>query len=396
MSLTRIAVCLQFRKPLRGDFYTADMPYPPLIEPASTLTTAEQRRYARHLALSGFGKQAQLRLRNASVLVLGAGGLGAPALTYLAAAGVGRIAVIDDDSVAESNLHRQVIHGTNDVGRPKVESVAEALARVNPCVEVVQHPVPLTSANSDALIAGHHVVLDGTDNFTARYDVSDAATRAGIPHIWASVNRFEGQLGVLWAGRGPCYRCLFPQPPAPGVVPSCADAGVLGAVPGVLGTLQAVEAIKLICGIGEPLVGRIQVHDLLQSKVDEVQVGADPTCASCGTGQDRSESIGGWTATQLHRELQRNDALLVVDVREAEERAVNHIPGSRWLPKDELLAGRWRELPQDQPLVLYCRSGIRSSECLALLQSQGYTQADHLLGGIRAWLVEVTPDMSTG
>lgn len=314
------------------------MGFPALAEPGPGLTSAEQRRYARHLALDGFGPDAQLRLRNSSVLVMGAGGLGAPALTYLAAAGVGRIAVIDDDVVAESNLQRQVIHGTPDVGRPKVASAADAMMRINPHVEVTQHEVPLTRSNSGSLLSGHHVVLDGTDNFTARYDVSDAATKAGIPHVWASVNRFEGQLGVFWAGHGPCYRCLFPQPPAPGAVPSCAEAGVLGAVPGMLGTLQAIEAIKLICGLGEPLVGRIQLHDVLRSRVDEVRVAADPTCVGCGARRHEArEATSGWTATRLQHERQVDDALVIVDVREADERAVNQIPGSVWMRKDSTL-----------------------------------------------------------
>lgn len=368
------------------------MPFAPLAPLGPPLTADEQRRYARHLTLVEVGDEGQRRLRAASVLVLGAGGLGSPVLTYLAAAGVGRIAVVDDDVVAESNLQRQVVHGTSDVGRSKVASAADTLARLNPGVEVIGHEVPLTSANADDLLAGHHVVIDGTDNFTARYDVSDAAVRAAIPHVWASVNRFEGQLSVLWAGHGPCYRCLFPQPPAPGAVPSCAEAGVLGAVPGVLGAMQAVEAVKLLCGVGEPLVGSIQLLDLLRGRTSQVRVGPDPTCVSCGSNRGTSQRADGWTPAELRDRL-ADPEVLVVDVREAEERAVNRIAGSIWLPKDELLAGRWRELPTDRDVVLYCRSGIRSGECLARLRAENFARADHLAGGIRAWIVEVEPHL---
>ncbi|NLT28859.1 MAG: molybdopterin-synthase adenylyltransferase MoeB [Propionibacterium sp.] len=369
------------------------MPFEPLVPAGPALTVEEQRRYARHLTLDEVGVDGQRRLRAASVVVLGAGGLGSPALTYLAAAGVGRIAVIDDDAVSESNLQRQVVHRTADLGRAKVESAADTLTALNPGVEVITHRVPLSAANADDLLAGHHLVIDGTDNFTARYDVADAAVRAGIPHIWASVNRFEGQVSVLWAGHGPCYRCLFPRPPAPGAVPSCAEAGVLGAVPGVLGSLQAVEAVKLICGVGEPLVGAIQLLDLLRGRVSRIRVAPDPTCIACGSRRGApAPAADGWSPETLRSRIDDGD-VLVVDVREAEEREVNRIPGSIWLPKDELLDGRWRELPTDRDLVLYCRSGIRSGECLAKLRAEGFTRADHLAGGIRAWIVAVDPSL---
>ncbi|MGJ3509218.1 molybdopterin-synthase adenylyltransferase MoeB [Enemella sp. A6] len=368
------------------------MAHQPLVPLGPALTPEEQRRYARHLTLPEVGSDGQRRLRGASVLVLGAGGLGSPVLTYLAAAGVGRVAVVDDDVVSESNLQRQVVHRSADLGRPKVESAAETLTALNPGVQIVTHRVPLSSANADSLLAGHHLVIDGSDNFTARYDLADAAVRAGIPHIWASVNRFEGQVSVLWAGRGPCYRCLFPQPPAPGAVPSCAEAGVLGAVPGVLGSIQAVEAVKLVCGVGEPLVGRIQLLDLLRGTVSQIRVAPDPTCVSCGEGASRVPAAEGWTPTALRQRLERGD-VVVVDVREAEERAVGEIAGSIWMPKDDLLAGRWQELPTDRDVVLYCRSGVRSGECLAKLRAEGYPRADHLAGGIRAWIVEIDPTL---
>ena len=258
------------------------MGIPPLAEPGPDLTTEEKARYARHILLPDVGIEGQRRLKNARVLVVGAGGLGSPALLYLAAAGVGTIGIVDDDTVDASNLQRQVIHGTPDVGRPKTESAAEAVARVNPLVEVVRHDLRLDATNALGVIAGYDIVLDGTDNFPTRYLVNDACVLLGKPHVWGSIYRFDGQVSVWFAGHGPCYRCVFPEPPPPDSVPSCATGGVLGVLCAAIGSVQVAETIKLIVGQGDPLVGRILVHDSLRQSWDTLRVRQNPACPLCG------------------------------------------------------------------------------------------------------------------
>ena len=258
------------------------MAWPPLVEPAPALSRDEVARYARHLLIPEVGLLGQRRLKAARVLVVGAGGLGSPALLYLAAAGVGTIGVVDDDVVEASNLQRQVVHGVDDVGRPKTDSAADTLAGVNPLVTVVRHDLRLDSGNALELIGGYDLVLDGTDNFATRYLVNDACVLLGKPHVWGSIYRFDGQVSVWWAEHGPCYRCVFPEPPPPGMVPSCAEGGVLGVLCAAIGSVQATEAIKLLTGVGEPLVGRLMVHDALRQTWDTLTVRKDPDCAVCG------------------------------------------------------------------------------------------------------------------
>lgn len=383
----------------------------PLVAPGADLTDAEVRRYARHLILPEVGRQGQRRLKNARVLMVGAGGLGSPGLLYLAAAGVGTIGIIDFDVVDESNLHRQVIHGTGDIGRPKVESAAEAVARVNPLVRVVRHEERLDSATAPGIIEGYDLVVDGTDNFPTRYLVNDVCGLLGKPYVWASIFRFDGQLSVFWAGRGPCYRCLFPTPPPPGAVPSCAEGGVLGVLPGLLGTAQANEAIKLIVGMGEPLVGRVAIHDSLRATWQQIGVRADPRCVLCGEKPTVTEPIdyvefcAGPAALaddgplpevsprELAALLTSDEDFTLVDVREPHEREINRIEGAVGIPKGLFETGEaWTLLP-DGPLILHCKSGGRSAQVLRTVTASG-RDARHLAGGIDAWIDEIQPELA--
>lgn len=388
------------------------MVLPALVEPGPELTTEEVRRYARHLILPEIGREGQRRLKNARVLVVGAGGLGSPALLYLAAAGVGRLGVVDFDVVDESNLQRQVIHATAALGRPKVESAREAVQRVNPLVEVVVHPERLDATTAPDIVAGYDLVLDGTDNFPTRYLVNDVCGLQGKPDVWASIFRFDGQLSVFWAGRGPCYRCLFPEPPPPGAVPSCAEGGVLGVLPGALGTAQAAEAVKLIVGMGQPLVGRVAIHDALRARWEEIEVRPDPACALCGeaptvtepidyaafcagparTGAPTEPDLPEVSATELAELLATGASVTLVDVREPHERQINRIEGALAIPKGEFEAGTaWARLP-DGPLVLHCKSGVRSAAVLRQVLATG-REARHLRGGIDAWIDAVQPNL---
>lgn len=378
---------------------------PPLVEPAGELSEEELVRYDRHLLLPQIGLQGQLRLKNARVLVIGAGGLGSPALAYLAAAGVGVLGVVDDDRVEVSNLQRQILHGTEDVGRLKVESAADAVARWNPHVEVRTHPVRLTSQNAMEIIAGYDLVLDGSDNFATRYLVNDACALSGVPCVWASILRFDGQVSVFWAGHGPCYRCLFPEPPPAGMVPSCAEGGVLGVLCAALGSAQVNEAVKLVTGAGQPLLGRLQVHDALAATWHTLEFAADPGCALCGTDptitelqdyeelcglppvQDTVPTVGvAELRAMLAERAEGRRRFTLVDVREPHEREVSLIEGSVLVPKGSIESGTGAGLlPRDEPLVLYCRSGGRSEQSLRALRAAGYADVSHLEGGILAW-----------
>jgi len=399
------------------------MGIPPLAEPGPDLTTEEKARYARHILLPDIGIEGQRRLKNAKVLVVGAGGLGSPALLYLAAAGVGTIGIVDDDTVDASNLQRQVIHGTPDVGRPKTESAAEAVARVNPLVEVVRHDLRLDSTNALGVIAGYDIVLDGTDNFPTRYLVNDACALLGKPHVWGSIYRFDGQVSVWFAGHGPCYRCVFPEPPPPDSVPSCATGGVLGVLCAAIGSVQVAETIKLIVGQGDPLVGRILVHDSLRQSWDTLRVRQNPACPLCGdqptihelvdyeafcgvsTGDAAASAaaagaaaFGEVSARELADLLGARDrgeeSFELVDVRDAGERAVVAIPGARAIHLEEFRTGTaLGKLPDGIPVVVLCKSGVRSAEAARLLSEAGRSGVRNLRGGVLAWVHDVDPSL---
>ena len=399
------------------------MGIPPLAEPGPDLTTEERARYARHILLPDVGIEGQRRLKNARVLVVGAGGLGSPALLYLAAAGVGTIGIVDDDTVDASNLQRQVIHGTPDVGRPKTESAAEAVARVNPLVEVFRHDLRLDATNALGMIAGYDIVLDGTDNFPTRYLVNDACVLLGKPHVWGSIYRFDGQVSVWFAGHGPCYRCVFPDPPPPDSVPSCATGGVLGVLCAAIGSVQVAETIKLIVGQGDPLVGRILVHDSLRQSWDTLRVRQNPACPLCGdhptihelvdyeafcglsTGEVAASAaaagaaaFGEVSARELADLLGARDrgeeSFELVDVRDEGERAVVAIPGARAIHLEEFRSGTaLGKLPDGIPVVVLCKSGVRSAEAARLLSEAGRSGVRNLRGGVLAWVHDVDPSL---
>lgn len=413
---------------------SAPSPFDPLVEPAADLTREELERYSRHLTLTQFGPEGQRRLKNARVLVVGAGGLGAPALQYLAAAGVGTLGVVDDDVVSVSNLQRQVIHTVADVGRPKVDSAADAVARLNPLVTVRTHDTRLSTGNALEILGQYDLVLDGADNFATRYLVADAAELTGIPVVWGSILRFDGQVSVFWAGRGPVYRDLYPEAPPAGSVPSCAEGGVLGVLPATIGSVMATEALKLLTGLGAPLVGRVLVHDALAQTWRTLTVLPDPerqpvtdlsrvfvACGLPSPGDDAADrgdvspaapgAEGGTPpaapsavetvdATELARLLEARErgetAFTLVDVREDWERQLVSIPGSVAVPLDRLLADGVRALPAgtEGDVVLHCKAGVRSAQALAALRADYALREDnlkHLDGGILAWIEDVDP-----
>jgi len=399
---------------------------PPLVEPAADLSVDEVRRYARHVIIPELAMVGQRRLKAASVLCIGAGGLGSPSLLYLAAAGVGRIGVLDFDVVDESNLQRQVVHGQGDIGRSKVASAAQAITAVNPYVEVVQHETRLDSTNALKLFEPYDLVVDGTDNFATRYLVNDACVLLGKPSVWGSIFRFDGQASVFWAGApagGPCYRCLYPEPPPPGLVPSCAEGGVLGVLCGVVGSVLATEAIKIITGVGTSLVGRLLLYDALDLTTREVRVAKDPQCIVCGDhptvsglidyeefcgmtpdgqpdpgGQGAGEAISRATIDvhQLKAMMDRGEDFMLVDVREPYEAEIVSIPGAVLVPKGWIMEGSaLGQLPRDKQVVLHCRSGSRSADALAVLHEAGFDDAVHVGGGVLAWVREIEPHKPT-
>ncbi|MFC7480292.1 adenylyltransferase/sulfurtransferase MoeZ [Luedemannella flava] len=386
---------------------------PPLVEPASELTVDEVRRYSRHLIIPDVAVTGQKRLKNARVLCVGAGGLGSPALMYLAAAGVGTLGVIDFDTVDESNLQRQVIHGQSDIGRPKAESAAASVREINPYVNVVIHNTSLDNDNVMEIFSQYDLIVDGTDNFATRYMVNDAAVLLGKPYVWGSIYRFDGQASVFWSEHGPCYRCLYPEPPPPGMVPSCAEGGVLGVLCASIGSIQVTEAIKLLTGVGEPLVGALMVYDALDMTYRKIKVRKDPNCALCGenptiTGlidyddfcgavsDEAAEATVGSTITvnELNEWIKSDKPIDLVDVREPAEYEIVKIPGSRLVPKGEILNGSaLAGLPQDRQVVLYCKSGIRSAEALAAVKAAGFKDAVHVQGGVSAWVRVIDPSL---
>ncbi len=392
------------------------MSLPPLVEPADELTVEEVRRYSRHLIIPEVGMAGQKRLKNAKILVIGAGGLGSPALMYLAAAGVGTLGVIDFDVVDESNLQRQVLHGHSDIGRSKVESARDTVAEINPLVDFRVHEQRLDNDNVLDIFAGYDLILDGTDNFATRYLVNDACVLLGKPYVWGSIYRFDGQVSVFWSEHGPCYRCLYPEPPPPGMVPSCAEGGVLGVLCASVGSAQVTEAIKLVTGIGESSLGRLQIYDALELRWRELSVRKDPECAICGKNptvtalidyddfcgalsDDAAEAAAGSTISvrQLADWLAERDRgerdFELIDVREPNEREINQIPGSVLIPKGDFLSGAaLGRLPQDKPSVFYCKVGGRSAEVLAVAKGAGFADAVHVGGGVAAWVDQIDPE----
>jgi adenylyltransferase/sulfurtransferase len=383
------------------------------------LTNEEVQRYSRHLIMPEVGMSGQKKLKAASVLLVGAGGLGSPLAMYLAAAGVGRIGLVDYDVVDYSNLQRQVIHGTKDVGRLKLESAKETMLDINPHVQVDTYEVPLTSANALEILAPYDVVVDGTDNFPTRYLTNDACVLLGKPNVYGSIFRFEGQLSVFYAKEGPCYRCLFPEPPPPGAVPSCAEGGVLGVLPGTVGAMQATEAIKLILGIGESMIGRLLLYDALNMEVTEVMLRKNPNCPICGdnptitelidyeqfcgmpahdhslylTAED-GEAVPQITPAELKQRLDDGEKLFILDVREPVEWEISNLShlGAKLIPQGEVVA-RMNELDTAVTIVVHCRSGIRSANVIRELQTHGFRKMFNLDGGINRWANDIDPTL---
>ncbi|HLS79460.1 MAG TPA: adenylyltransferase/sulfurtransferase MoeZ [Nocardia sp.] len=384
---------------------------PPLVEPAAELSKDEIARYSRHLIIPDVGVDGQKRLKNAKVLVIGAGGLGSPALLYLAAAGVGTLGIVEFDEVDASNLQRQVIHGQSDVGRSKAESARDSILEINSNVEVRLHQFRLEPDNAVELFSGYDLILDGTDNFATRYLVNDAAVLAGKPYVWGSIYRFEGQASVFWEdapdGRGINYRDLYPEAPPPGMVPSCAEGGVLGVLCASIGSIMVTEAIKLITGIGEPLLGRLMVYDALDMTYRTIKLRRDPERkpitelidyeAFCGVVSEEGQAAAAGstiTAQELKELLDSGKEIELIDVREPVEWDIVHIEGAKLIPKDRILSGEaLAELPQNRPIVLHCKTGIRSAEALAVLKSAGFSDATHVQGGIVAWATTVDPSL---
>jgi sulfur-carrier protein adenylyltransferase/sulfurtransferase len=393
---------------------TSPTSLPPLVEPGGELSRDEVARYSRHLIIPGVGVDGQRRLKNARVLVIGAGGLGAPTLLYLAAAGVGTIGIVDFDVVDESNLQRQIIHGVADVGRPKAQSARDSIVAINPLVQVRLHEVRLDAGNAVDLFNQYDLIIDGTDNFATRYLVNDAAALAGKPYVWGSIYRFEGQVSVFWEdapdGRGLNYRDLYPEPPPPGLVPSCAEGGVLGMVCASIASVMGTEAIKLITGIGEPLLGRLLIYDALQMSYRTITIRKDPAEGSspkitelvdyeqfCGAVPDDVASTqpgSAITPRELREWLDSGKKLALIDVREPAEWDIVHIDGAQLIPQSLINSGEGlAQLPQDRMPVLYCKTGVRSAEALAAVRKAGFADAVHLQGGIVAWAKQMQPDM---
>ncbi|MFQ6327039.1 adenylyltransferase/sulfurtransferase MoeZ [Nocardia sp. CWNU-33] len=384
---------------------------PPLVEPAAELTRDEVARYSRHLIIPDLGVDGQKRLKNAKVLVIGAGGLGSPALLYLAAAGVGTLGIVEFDEVDASNLQRQIIHGESDIGRPKADSARDSILEINSGIDVRLHKIRLEPENAVELFADYDLIVDGTDNFATRYLVNDAAVLAGKPYVWGSIYRFEGQVSVFWEdapdGRGINYRDLYPEAPPPGMVPSCAEGGVLGVLCASIGSVMVTEAIKLITGIGEPLLGRLMVYDALDMNYRTIKLRRDPERrpitelidyeAFCGVVSEEGMAAAAGstiTARELKELIDAGKEIELIDVREPVEWDIVHIDGATLIPKDRILSGdALSELPQNRPIVLHCKTGVRSAEALAALKRAGFADATHLQGGVIAWANQVDPSL---
>lgn len=395
------------------------MSLPPLVQPAAELTVDEVRRYSRHLIIPDVGMAGQKRLKNAKVLCVGAGGLGSPALMYLAAAGVGTLGIVEFDTVDESNLQRQIIHSQSDIDRPKVDSAADTVKGINPYVNVIKHEVRLDSTNVMEIFAPYDLIVDGTDNFATRYLVNDACVLLNKPYVWGSIYRFDGQASVFWSEHGPCYRCLYPEPPPPGMVPSCAEGGVLGVLCASIGSIQVTEAIKVLTGIGDALVGSLIVYDALEMTYRKIKVRKDPNCAVCGenptvtelidyeafcgaVSNEAAEAVVDSTINvkQLAEMLKARERgekdFVLIDVREPNEYDIVSIPGSVLIPKDKFLMGdALADLPSDKQIVLHCKVGGRSAEVLAAVKGAGFNDAIHVGGGVLAWVSQIEPEKPT-
>jgi molybdopterin/thiamine biosynthesis adenylyltransferase/rhodanese-related sulfurtransferase len=376
------------------------------------LTREEILRYSRHLLIPEVGLEGQRKLKGSSALVIGTGGLGSPVALYLAAAGIGRLGLVDYDVVDSSNLQRQVIHGTSTIGKLKVESARAKLLDLNPDIEVEAYNEPFTSENAIRIASNYDILLDGTDNFPTRYLTNDVAVFLGKPNVYASIYRFDGQVSVFYAKEGPCYRCLFPEPPPPGLVPSCAEGGVLGVLPGTIGTLQATEALKVLLGIGQPLIGKLLLYNALDMSFDFVKLKKNPKCRVCGPnadihelidyeefcgvpGHDHDEGSAGAgfdiTASELAIRLKENH-LKLLDVREPHELEISALPGAVNIPLGTL-AARLSEIDSAQDMVVFCKTGSRSTRALELLASAGFKKVKNLKGGINAWAKEIDPNL---
>jgi molybdopterin/thiamine biosynthesis adenylyltransferase/rhodanese-related sulfurtransferase len=379
---------------------------PPLVDPAEDLSNDEIRRYSRHLIIPDIAMDGQKRLKNAKVLCIGAGGLGSPVAMYLAAAGVGTLGMVDYDVVDETNLQRQIMHGQSDIGKKKLDSAEESIKEINPLVKVVKHETFVTSENALDLFRDYDLIIDGSDNFPTRYLVNDACVLLGKPYVWGSIYRFDGQLSVFWAEYGPCYRCLFPEPPPPGMVPSCAEGGVLGMLCGTVGSLQTTEAVKLITGVGDPMIGRMLIYDAIELKFRELKVRKDPECPVCGKNPTVTELIDyeafcgvtpdvaefasqlSLTPKELDDLLKNGEEVTLIDVREPHEWEIVRMDEAKLIPVGEVI-DRVSEIPQQGTVVVYCKVGARSAEVLRWLHSVGLTHTKHLAGGIDAWAKQI-------
>ncbi len=380
--------------------------------PGVSLSPREIARYSRHLIMPEVASEGQRRLKAARVLLIGAGGLGSPLGLYLAAAGIGRIGLVDFDVVDFSNLHRQIIHGTSDVGRPKLQSAADRLREINPEVELDLYDTRLTSENAIRILEPYDIVIDGTDNFPTRYLVNDACVLLGKANVYGSIFRFDGQASVFYPPRGPCYRCLYPEPPPPGEVPSCAEGGVLGILPGLIGCVQATEAVKLILAKGDPLIGRLLLYDAMRMKFQEFKIRRNPKCPLCGDSPTITKLIdyeqfcgvrgeaparvtfvpNEITVEHLKGRLDRNENVFILDVRNPEEYQICRLPKSILIPLPEL-PGRLHELGRSQDIVVHCRSGVRSLKATQILRQHGFEKVANLQGGILAWADRIDPSM---
>jgi len=386
------------------------MKTPPLVTPGPALTVAEVRRYSRHLIIPDVAMAGQQRMMNAKVLCVGAGGLGSPALMYLAAAGIGTLGIVEYDTVDESNLQRQIIHGQSDIGKSKAQSAKEKIAEINPYVNVITHETRLDNSNVMEIFSQYDIIVDGTDNFATRYLVNDACVILKKPYVWGSIYRFDGQASVFWAEYGTCYRCLYPEPPPPGMVPSCAEGGVLGVLCATIGSIQTTEAIKVLTGVGEPLIGSLMVYDALDMTFRKIKVRKDPNCplcsqnptqtallpdyeAFCGVLSDAAqEASAGSTITvqDLKSKIDAQANYYLIDVREPSEYEIVKIPTAHLIPKQGFIDGSvLATLPQDRPIILHCKSGVRSAECLAILKDAGFSDASHVFGGVVAWAKQI-------
>ena len=374
------------------------MKTPPLVNPGPALSGEQTRRYSRQIVIPQIQASGQERIGNAKVLCIGAGGLGSPALMYLAAAGVGTIGIVDFDTVDETNLHRQILYGQSDIGKKKVEVARTKIQESNPLVTVNTYPVRITTTNVLEIMSDYDIIIDATDNFATRYLINDAAVLLNKPYVWGSVNRFDGQAAIFWSSLGPCYRCLHPTPPAPGTFQNCADAGVLGVLCASIASIQVNEVIKAITGIGELQIGKLMIYEALEAEYSKIDIHKNPLCVICGENAtqvsllENYESFCGValapeiSVEDLKKKFAANDDFILIDVREPDEFASSRIPGSVLIPKAGFFDATALDLlPRDKEIILHCRSGVRSAHCLAIIQGAGFMNSRHLGGGILAW-----------